>query len=198
MTRLFIQLSLFSLLILFISCQPNDDIDSTQSNGDEITVAGDQLLLDEVQLGEMSIFPDIAENQSESFERSFENAPPFIPHTVKGMTVITRNSNECILCHHPDKAKQEKATPMPESHFIDYRPMILEADGIYAVNASEGEVTAVTTGEQVNMAQYNCNLCHVALTNATVEIRNVFKANFRSSNSKSQSNLVDNMAEGIN
>ena len=32
------------------------------------------------------------------FDRSFENAPPFIPHDTEGLVPITKDSNMCVTC----------------------------------------------------------------------------------------------------
>ena len=186
------------IVALFSSCKNDAEKSTTDNNFDKKEAnKGEALLQDEVEIGKMATYADVAENESESMDRSFENAPPFIPHTVKGMMVITKSHNLCLNCHRPEKAKAENATPMPVTHFTDYRPEIIEKNGVYAVNAIEGEVTAVSTNKKVNMAQYNCNQCHVPLTNATVMFRNTFKPVFRKSTDKNRSNLVENMAEGI-
>ena len=190
-----------TIIIIFIfagfivSCdkktEKKDNLDQKVANTSE------SLLNDDVDIGKMATYSDIAEDESQSINRSFENAPPLIPHTVKGMMVITKEHNQCLNCHKPEKAKAEDATPMPPTHFTDYRPEILEKDGIYKVNAKEGEIVASKTNKKVNMAQYNCNQCHVPMTNATVKIKNTFKPVFRSSNSKNRSNLSKNFDEGI-
>ena len=63
--------------------------------------------------------PDPGESQLTV--RSFENAPPVIPHNVDGLLPITAGENACIDCHHPDDAADMDATPAPASHFYDMR-----------------------------------------------------------------------------
>ena len=55
------------------------------------------------------------------FDRSFENAPPFIPHDTEGLVPITKDSNMCVTCHMPEFAKDSGATPIPASHLYDIR-----------------------------------------------------------------------------
>lgn len=40
-----------------------------------------------------------AAGESERIERSFENAPPMISHSVEGMLPITKDDNQCLACH---------------------------------------------------------------------------------------------------
>ncbi len=178
-----------------VSCgkktEKKDNFDQKTAN------ASESLLNDDVEIGKMANYPEVAENKAKPIERSFENAPPLIPHTVKGMMVITREHNQCLNCHLPEKAKAEHATPIPPTHFIDFRPEVVEKDGVYKVNAKEGEVVANKTKKMINMAQYNCNQCHVPQSNATVEIKNTFKPVFRSSSAKNRSNLSKNFDEGV-
>ena len=190
---------LFIIAMFFIiSCDNNTNkVDSVDNIDQKVANKGDALLRDEVDLGDMATYSDIAENKSQSLPRSFENAPPLIPHTVKGMMVITKEHNLCLKCHSPEKAKAEHATPIPPTHFTDYRPAIAKTEGVYKVKAQNGEITSKSTGKQINMAQYNCNQCHVPQTNATVNIDNNFKSVFRNSANKNKSNLSKTISEGI-
>ena len=63
-----------------------------------------------------------APGASTKFERAFVNAPPMIPHSVEGLLPITQNNNQCLGCHMPEVAPSVKATPIPASHFTNYRP----------------------------------------------------------------------------
>ena len=57
-------------------------------------------------------------------ERAYQNAPPMIPHDVEGLLEITPNNNACMGCHEPAVAESMGATPIPKSHYIDFRPKI--------------------------------------------------------------------------
>jgi cytochrome c-type protein NapB len=52
-------------------------------------------------------------------------------------------------------------------------------------------------GDKLNSARYNCNQCHVTQTNATLDVKNNFKADFRSEDAKKKSNLNDVINEGV-
>ncbi len=180
--------------VIVISCNGNKDNDKVKD-----VSSGNELLSEDANIGEKALYPDTAENKSEVLERSFENAPPLIPHTVKGMYTITTKKNECTLCHLKTKeGKEKEGKPVPESHFTDYRPKIEKEGDLYAVQAEENEVVAVSTGNELNKAMYNCNLCHAPQANITVEIDNFFEPDFRDSESKNKSNLNEKIKEGIN
>ncbi len=158
---------------------------------------GDELIGDKIDIGDMAFYDETPENESEGIERAFENAPPFIPHTVKGMSDIRMNDNECLLCHMPNKAEAEDATPIPISHFTDYRPKPTKQGEQWLVMAKDNEVVQTSTGDNLDNSRFFCNQCHVAQTNATVFIRNTFEAKFRNSSDKSSSNLDKNIGEGV-
>lgn len=138
-----------------------------------------------------------AAGMSEKVVRAFENAPPMIPHMTEGFFPITRANNICLTCHMPDKAEEVKSVAIPRSHFIDYRPGIVYADGKYTVNAEEGEVVSKDLGDQLSHTRFNCDQCHVPQANVTVDIRNTFETVFRDKLDAEKSNLDLNIAEGV-
>lgn len=132
-----------------------------------------------------------------NIERSFENSPPMIPHTIVGFVPIKANSNICLGCHVPVVAAALKATAIPKSHFTDYRPKIIEEDGLYRVDAEEGTMVAKDLGSNLNKARYNCTQCHVPQAKITVFVDNNFDPNFRSEEDANRSNLSEKMGEGL-
>lgn len=132
-----------------------------------------------------------------NWERSFENAPPMIPHTMVGFVPIKAGANMCLACHLPIVAAALKATAMPQSHFTDYRPQIIEQEGLYKVDAEEGEVVSRDLEPNYNFERYNCTQCHVPQSNATVFIENQFNPFFRKEDGAMKTNLYDNIAEGV-
>lgn len=132
-----------------------------------------------------------------NIERSFENSPPMIPHTIVGFVPIKANSNICLGCHVPVVAAALKATAIPKSHFTDYRPKIIEENGLYRVDAEEGTMFAKDLGSNLNKARYNCTQCHVPQAKITVFVDNNFDPNFRSEEDANRSNLSEKMGEGL-
>ena len=75
--------------------------------------------------------------------------PPVVPHGVADSLPITREQNACVDCHQvagPKKAGEP--TPLPASHYVDYR------------NAPD------KAGQKVAGARWICTACHVPRTDA--------------------------------
>lgn len=115
--------------------------------------------------------------ESKRLDRSYENAPPLIPHSIEGLTPVTRENNACLGCHEPDMAKEMGATPLPKSHFYDLR-------------------NHKNLGKELADSRYNCLQCHVPQAQAKPLIKNNFKPDYRDPNSKHQSNLLDVINQG--
>lgn len=116
--------------------------------------------------------------KSKPIGRAFENSPPLIPHDLTGMLPIAETNNACLNCHMPEHAQALGATPMPKSHFFD-----------------------IDTGKdlqgKLDNKRYPCMQCHVPQVNIPEAIKNTFKADFRSKKSKTSSNLLDTLNEGV-
>jgi cytochrome c-type protein NapB len=116
--------------------------------------------------------------KSKPLGRAFENSPPLIPHDLTGMLPIAETNNACLNCHMPQEASALGATSMPRSHFFD-----------------------MDTGKDLKGAldgkRYPCMQCHVPQVNIPEAIKNTFKADFRSKKSKTSSNLLDTLNEGV-
>ncbi len=125
------------------------------------------------------------------YERSFENAPPMIPHDTEGMFPIVADSNMCLSCH--DKAIAEamqadmpNLKAIPASHYFSIRK---EAD--------TGDTTAAETGDIVSNERFNCDQCHVVQTDAKPLVRNLFQAGFSSEAAKKGSNFREAYNQGV-
>lgn len=181
--------------MLVTACNNNNN-DEAWVEDDNIDMSFESLLSDESVLTDMPEYSKIRSGESETYQRSFENAPPLIPHRVGGFLPIKVDDNKCLRCHMPDKAPKFDAVPLPETHFTNYRPAVIEEDGIYIVAAEEGEVIEKDL-DHFNGAMFNCSQCHVPQAEVTVEISNVFDPTYRKGGDKSKSNLKDNMGEGV-
>ncbi len=149
--------------------------------------------------GDLGVFDAPAPGQSQTIERSFENAPPLIPHTVQGFLPIKKGQNLCLSCHLPNVAEAVKATPVPPSHFMNFRPEIKEKGGkVIAYNDDEtGNTVTQQHLDKLSNARYNCSQCHVPQADITVEIKNTFVADFRDKNLEKRSNFADVVDEGV-
>ena len=144
-----------------------------------------------------------APGAAKRFDRSYENAPPLIPHSVEGLLPITKNNNACLGCHMPNVAKSMGATPIPESHFVNFRPITKLAkdgsiikEGKKIKNTSDIKVVAHKQ-KQLYQGRYNCSQCHVPQANVKPLVKNTFKPEFTSKELKKKSNLLDVINQGV-
>jgi len=144
------------------------------------------------------------------FERAYVNAPPMIPHSVEGLLPITKNNNQCLGCHMPDIAKSVGATPIPPSHFTNYRPTTVLKNGELV---KEGKVVGIAKGDMGNVGdikiakakklnhmyqgRFNCTQCHAPQANIDTAVGNTFQPDGLTGAFKSHSNLADEMNAGV-
>lgn len=186
---------MISFALLTGACGDARKSEESAQNG-QVDLSHEMLMSDESPLTEMPEYSKQRPGESATLDRSFENAPPLIPHRVSGFLPIKIDDNKCLWCHMPEKAPEFKATPLPATHMTSYRPVIIEKDGKYLVDAEEGEVVEKDLG-RFNSAMFNCSQCHVPQAQITVEIPNVFDPDYRGTKEKSRSNLKKKMGEGV-
>ncbi len=143
------------------------------------------------------------------FERAYVNAPPMIPHSVDGLLPITKDNNQCLGCHMPDVAKGVGATPIPPSHFTNYRPETVLKDGELVKegkkvglkadigNTSDIKIAKAKKLNHLYQGRFNCSQCHAPQANVDTAVGNTFKPDGLTGDLKSSSNLVDMMNEGV-
>ncbi len=90
--------------------------------------------------------------------RPYAIAPPRIPHGIEAFLPITARQNSCVDCHAVRERKAGEPTPIPASHYTDYR----NAPG--------------KAGDQVVGARLVCVSCHVPRTDAKPLVENRFVA----------------------
>ncbi len=152
-----------------------------------------------------------APGQAPKFERAYVNAPPMIPHSVDGLLPITQNNNQCLSCHMPDVAKSTGATPIPVTHFTNYRPTTVYKNGELV---KEGKVVGIQKGDELGnvgdikiakpkklnhlyQGRFNCSQCHAPQAKVDTDVANTFKPDGLDDKHKSHSTLADAMNEGV-
>ena len=91
--------------------------------------------------------------------RTHDGSPPLVPHGVADFLPITRNENLCVDCHLIEEAADGDPTPIPASHFTDYR-------------RAPDQV-----GDELAGARYLCVSCHVAPGSSTpLPVDNTFQS----------------------
>jgi len=183
-----------SIVFLISSCSQKDR-DSQSIDEDKLGFITADVSSEETNLTKKAIITESAPGHSEKLERSFENAPPLIPHTTTGFFPIKIKSNICLSCHLPEKAKEIDGVPIPESHFLDLRPDMVVHGEIYEVPDDKGVNRQKL--DDMNMSYFNCSQCHVPQTAITAHIENFFTAEFRDEFGLSKSNLDSKLEEGI-
>ena len=153
--------------------------------------------------GDKTKYSDKPAGTSTKIERAFENAPPMIPHSVEGMLPITINNNQCTACHEPAIAQSMGATPIPKSHFTDFRPETsLAKDGRIVKEGKKIENTSDIKTVSKNLhalagSRFNCSQCHAPQSEGNLVPKNEFQAEFRSKGLNEKSNLIDTINEGV-
>lgn len=84
---------------------------------------------------------------------NYVNQPPMIPHSIKGFQV-TKNVNQCLMCHSPANARVTGATRISPTHFMD----------------RDGNLTS-----QLSPRRYFCLQCHVTQDDVKPIVPNEFK-----------------------
>ena len=160
--------------------------------------------------GAQGVFDAPAPGSSTKFERAFVNAPPMVPHSVEGLLPITQSNNQCLGCHMPEVAAAVKATPIPVSHFTNYRPTTVLKDGEMVKegqivglgkkgmgNTSDLLIAKAKKSDKLYNGRFNCSQCHAPQANIDTLVGNTFQADGLTDELKSGSSLADAMNEGV-
>jgi cytochrome c-type protein NapB len=134
-------------------------------------------------------YSDTYAGSGHKIQRAFQDAPPMIPHDVTGLIPIKIGDNQCLNCHMPEMASAMGATPIPKSHFTDFRPVTtiakdgaIQKDGHSIKNTSSEKLKNVsikeTKGGKLYGGRYNCTQCHAPQDTGVLAVPNNFKADF--------------------
>ena len=148
-----------------------------------------------------------APGTSTKFERAYKDAPPMIPHSVEGLIPITKANNQCLGCHLPEVASTMGATPIPQTHFTNYRPKTVMKDGNVL---KEGKIVGKELGntsdiklakaEKLNHlyeGRFNCTQCHAPQSKVKTDVANTFRPDYGDDAAKAHSSLMETMNEGV-
>ncbi|EJK3601909.1 nitrate reductase cytochrome c-type subunit [Campylobacter jejuni] len=160
-------------VVFFAACAMNSGVSSEQIGLRKASLENEN----KVNLVEAN-FTTLQPGESTRFERSYENAPPLIPHAIEDLLPITKDNNMCLSCHDKAIAADASATPLPASHYYDFRHN-------------------KTTGDMISDSRFNCTQCHVPQSDAKPLVGNSFKPEFKNEQLKSRSNLIDVINEGV-
>ena len=157
--------------------------------------------------GDKTDYSRPAPGTSTKFERAFKDAPPMIPHSVEGLLPITKMNNQCLGCHMPEVAPSVGSTPIPETHFTNYRPdtvmkgdMVLKEGqvlGSMIGNTSDIVIAEAKKSDTLYKGRFNCTQCHAPQSKTKTDVANTFRPDFDNKTYKAHSTLSDAMNEGI-
>lgn len=184
-------LALISLFFIVACNQPKEN----KIDEDQLGFIDADLNSDETNFKMKASFNEDKPEVGITIERAFENAPPMIPHTTAGFFPIKMDNNICLSCHMPDKVEESGAREISKTHFQSWRPQLVLVDGKY-VNPEDKEVF-VEDMTKLNNAYFSCSQCHVPQADVTIDIENLFTVEFRETFGIKESNLKDNVAEGV-
>jgi len=139
-----------------------------------------------------------APGTSKRLERAFQDAPPMVPHSVEGLLPITAKNNACTGCHMPAVAPAMKATPIPKSHFMNFRPKNKVLGKMFKkeVDNLKNEVH-IEKLNKLSMARFNCSQCHAPQSRGELAVSNTFEGGFSDKDGKSKSNWYDRMTDDL-
>ena len=131
-------------------------------------------------------------------ERAYQNAPPMIPHDVEGLLEITPDNNACIGCHEAAVAPSMNATPIPPSHYTNFRPKAkLEGDNFVKGADDMKNETSIKRMETISSARFNCTACHAPQSTGELAVENTFKPTFTRKDGKSHSTWNEVMDDDL-
>ncbi len=200
-TKIALSIAAVGLIVAGCAASGGGDI-----NPDSLSLRKAPLHDENLKLQKIS-YTKAAPGSAKTFERSYVNAPPLIPHSVKGLVPITKGNNACLGCHMPSVAPSVHATPIPKSHFTNFRPvkivvkngkLIKEGKVVAKPNGGANEVFENSTGGKLYAGRYNCTQCHVPQSNAKPLVKNTFKPDYTSPKLQKKSDLLNVINQGVN
>ena len=139
------------------------------------------LYTESTTVGDKTAYGTAQATTSTRIKRAFQDAPPMIPHDTVGMLPIKTGDNSCVGCHMPEVAPAMGATPIPVSHFTDFRPRAKIVNGVAVdtVNNYKNE-TKIVKGDHLQNARFNCSACHAPQSQGKLVVENTFEPVFTS------------------
>ncbi len=159
-------LLLLGMLVLGSCCSDKD----TRIEDDKLGFIDADVKSEDTNLAVKPRYGDDLPGESKMIQRSFEHAPPLIPHTTEGFFPIQKKRNVCLSCHMPQKAKKVNARPLPDSHFTSVRSRPVLKDGVYQTPKE----VAAKKSKKFNSSYFNCSQCHIPQAEISVDIKNLF------------------------
>ena len=183
-----ISIGLIATAILIAGCSDGAKTESKASVGSTVTEASlglrkTDLYSEDSTSASKTEYRHASAGSSSKMKRAFQDAPPMIPHSTEGMLPIKIGNNQCTGCHMPETAKymDPMPTPIPVSHFTDFRPKHKIVDGTFTKVADnyKNDVSIKKT-DHLQGARFNCSQCHAPQSQGNLAVENTFEAQYTS------------------
>ena len=206
--------SLFTATLLFVGC--NDNSKPAKTEVVKPTITAESLSLRKKDISDEKIvvprktaYSTTYAGSGHKIKRAFQDAPPMIPHDTTGMLPIKISDNQCLGCHMPEVASSMGATPIPVSHFTNFRPSTeigsngeLEKNGRVIKNTSSEKLKNVSiksTHGKLYGGRFNCSQCHAPQSDTPLATENKFQADYTAKDGASKSTWSGaKLMDGIN
>ncbi|MDD2449376.1 MAG: nitrate reductase cytochrome c-type subunit [Sulfurimonas sp.] len=198
-----VTVGLFTAALLFVGC--GNDAKPTAQESVKPTISEESLGLRKTDIyvetdetiGHQANYSTAVAGSGNTIKRAFQDAPPMVPHDTEGMLPITISDNQCTTCHMPEVAESMGATPVPSSHFTDFRPVTsVNAEGrltkngkaiVNTTNVNMDDISIKSTGDQLAGSRFNCTLCHAPQSGDDIAVKNTFEPDFTNKDGASAS-----------
>ncbi|MCP4971611.1 MAG: nitrate reductase [Arcobacter sp.] len=137
---------------------------------------------------------------SKRFVRAYQDAPPMIPHDLEGLLPITIDNNACVGCHDPAVAPAMGATPIPKSHYIDFRPKHTYDGKTFTnvIDNMKNEIVEIVENPTLTGARFNCSQCHAPQTTGKLAVESTFEANYTREDGSTKSTWDEVILDNLN
>lgn len=189
-----ITIGLVTAALLMVGCvsesaksTPQKTVDKTVTE-ESLGLRNTDLYTEDATVASKTEYRTAQATTSTKIQRAFQDAPPMIPHDTVGMLPIKTDDNRCVTCHMPEIAGAMGATPIPVSHFTDFRPKakIVNNEVVIPTNTYKNE-TQIVKESELQYARFNCNQCHAPQSQGNLLVENTFEPVYNSKDGASKS-----------
>lgn len=189
-----ITIGLVAAALLMVGCvgegakSSSQKVVSTTITEESLGLRKTDLYTEDSTIADKTEYRSAQATTSTKIKRAFQDAPPMVPHDTIGMLPIKTEDNRCVSCHMPDIAGAMGATPIPVSHFTDFRPKGKMVNGTFvmSVNDYKNEVS-IKQENKLQGARFNCSQCHAPQSQGNLAVENTFEPVYTSKDGANKS-----------
>lgn len=191
-----ITIGLVAAALLMVGCSSNNTVSAPSKKAavsatvteESLGLRKTDLYTEDSTIASKTEYRTAQATTSTKIQRAFQDAPPMIPHDTIGMLPIKAGDNRCVSCHMPNIAGAMGATPIPVSHFTDFRPKHkLEGGDFKKVVDNYKNEVAIVQEDTLQGARFNCSQCHAPQSQGNLAVENTFEPVYTSKDGASKS-----------